>query len=157
MDFQEAKYLGIELADAIGMDAKVLRTWVERGLVCPIQHPGQGYYRQFSVRDALRVALLKQLQECGLSLPLAAGIADNLELTYDGLAVLLDVTSAPNAYLVLRPAGPVGFIGQIYDLDHVEPQLGEGGLSGMFCHRMLVLKLSFIGEMLARLGKTREA
>jgi DNA-binding transcriptional MerR regulator len=54
-----------QIADAVGMNARTLSDWLDRGIV-PAPKTGKGNHRSFGVRDVDRVAIVHELTRIGL-------------------------------------------------------------------------------------------
>jgi DNA-binding transcriptional MerR regulator len=63
-----------QIADAVGMNARTLSDWLDRGII-PAPRSGKGNHRDFGVRDVDRIAIVHELTRIGLPVADAAKAA----------------------------------------------------------------------------------
>jgi len=69
-------FSGSDVVRAVGMNQKVLTQWIDRGLIIPAKKAaGSGDKNGFTLLDIIRVGMMKQLADFGLSRGEAARIA----------------------------------------------------------------------------------
>ncbi|QAY95106.1 hypothetical protein CWB41_04660 [Methylovirgula ligni] len=63
-----------QTADAVGMNARTLSDWLDRGII-PAPRSGKGNHRAFGIRDVDRIAIVHELTRIGLPVAEAAKAA----------------------------------------------------------------------------------